>query len=297
MLKVLQTDERFDAPCVMLLGGFDGLHLGHRQLLEAARATGLPMGITLLSGNKEGGDLFTFAERERICAQAGISFVIEIPFTESVRQTAAADFARTLLARVNAKVLVCGEDFRFGRGAEGTPELLRTLFAGEVHVLPIVCRGGVKVGTAEIRQMLLRGDVAGANELLPGGFFLLGRVEHGRQVGRSLGFPTLNLTYPRGKAPLHDGVYGGRVITPAGEFLSIINFGARPTFGVEERKVEAYLAGFSGDLYGAEVLIFPQEFYRPIQRFSSADALKRQLQADEARLLSKAAETQKEDNV
>ena len=109
-------------------------------------------------------------------------------------------------------------------------------------------------------------------------------MEHGRQVGRTYGFPTLNLAVPPVKLLPPDGVYGGICATPRGNFPCIVNLGARPTFGVKEKKIEAYLDGFSGDLYGETVRVYPVEFYRGIEKFPSAEALKHQLEADIARL-------------
>ncbi len=94
----------------------------------------------------------------------------------------------------------------------------------------------------------------------------------------------MNITFPRDKFPVKEGVYGGTVQTPSGEYPAIVNFGARPTFGVEESKVEAYLDGFSGDLYGALIRVYPKEYYRPVQKFPSAKELERQLARDVKRL-------------
>ena len=99
-----------------------------------------------------------------------------------------------------------------------------------------------------------------------------------------LGFPTLNLSVPPEKVLPADGVYAGRAETPAGSYPAIVNFGARPTFGVTEKKIEAYLDGFSGDLYGADVRIFPERFLRPVMKFASADALRAQLERDKEAL-------------
>ncbi|MDE7295809.1 MAG: hypothetical protein K2N84_00945 [Clostridia bacterium] len=277
--EIVDERGRIDQPCALLLGGFDGLHVGHASLLKAAKDTGLPVAITSIGGLKRGGDLFTREERRTVFREAGISYVLEFAFTEEFRATPARAFIKNILERVNAKALFCGADFRFGKGAAGTPALLKHIAPCPVNVLPLTLVNGEKAAVSSVKELLASGKMQEANALC-GGFFLQGEVEHGRQVGRTYGFPTLNLTYPDGKFPMKEGVYGGTVKTSVGEFSSIIHFGARPTFGVQERKVEAYLKDFSGDLYGATVRVEPKRFLREICTFSSQEALKEQLKAD-----------------
>lgn len=284
MLKVLARDKPFEEGCTLLLGGFDGLHVGHKTLVDEAKKLPYPVGITSISGGKEGGDVFTFEERERVYADAGISFVYEIVFTEQLKNTSPEAFAEELFSRFRVKALFCGSDFRFGRNAAGTPGLLAKIAPCPVEVRELKKIGGEKVSSSEVKRLLAEGNVEEANELLCGGYFLSGRVEHGRRVGRTIGFPTLNLTYPKEKFPVRDGVYGGYAETETGAYPAIVNFGARPTFGVEERKVEAYLDGFDGDLYGQTVRVYPQKFYRPVRKFSSAEELSEQLERDKGRL-------------
>ncbi len=294
MLKILLDGEKYEGPCALLLGGFDGLHLGHRALLERAKKTGFPVGITTIFGGK-GSALFTKEEREFLFARAGVEFALEWEFTGAFEKIPAEEFLRALFARVKPETVVCGEDFRFGRGAAGTAELLKALAPCPVEVLPPVRSADLraagsgeleKISTSACKEHLAKGELALLNAYLQttdfygSAYFIGGEVEHGRQIGRTYGFPTLNLSVRKEKALPPDGVYFGLCGTPAGNFPAIVNFGARPTFGVEERKIEAYLDGFSGDLYGAYVRVYPMGFLRPVQTFSSAEALKEQLMRD-----------------
>ncbi len=269
--------------CALLLGGFDGLHLGHRRLIGEAKKLGIPVCMTTILGGKEG-MLFTQEERRRIFEKAGIDCVWELRFTEELKNTSAEDFIAALFTKFQPEAIFCGEDFRFGRGAEGKPELLQKTAPCPVKIIPLLKKDGQKISVSRIKTALKGGDIAAANELLGSEWFLGGEVEHGRHVGNTYGFPTLNLTPPKGKIMPPDGVYAGYCDTPQGKFKTIVNIGARPTFGLEERKIEAYLDGFSGDLYGATVRVYPTMFLRSISRFESEEALKEQLQRDKEKL-------------
>ncbi len=274
--------EGYREPCALVMGMFDGLHRGHRLLLDEAKKTGLPVVLTAMYGGK-GGQLFTRGERAVIFARAGVAAVCEIRLDEELRAMSAEGFAGELFAKIEARAVYCGEDFRFGKDALGTPKTLKRCAFCPIFALPVVKNGGEKISSSALKERLLAGDMvalraAGLN------YFVQGTVEHGREVGRTYGFPTLNLTPSPEKLLPPDGVYGGLCETPKGKFPCIVNFGARPTFGVAERKIEAYLDGFSGNLYGETVRIFPTEFYRGIEKFESAEALKAQLMRDILRL-------------
>lgn len=283
------------APCTLILGGFDGLHLGHRKLLSAAKEEGLPVAITTMFGEK-GKVLFTREERRFLFEQAGVSYLLELDLTDEVMTLSAEEFLKSLFALVPVRAVHCGEDFRFGNAALGTPELLKRMAPCPVFVHQTVKYLAEESGktrkfsTSACKSYLKEGDLPRLNACLytddfyGGAYFVQGTVEHGRQVGRTYGFPTLNLSVPAEKLLPPDGVYGGLCATPKGNFPTIINIGSRPTFGVEERKIEAYLDGFSGDLYGATVRVYPTEFFRNIEKFASAETLRAQLQKDVSRL-------------
>lgn len=278
MLRALNGN--IDEPCALLLGGFDGFHAGHRTLLSRAKETGLPVALTSIAGGKAGGDVFTFPEREEIFAREGFAFVEEIFFTEEFQSTSAEEFLRGLFGKISVKEVFCGADFRFGRGALGNIGTLQKFAPCPVHALPLKEQGGGKIAVAKIKELLSAGRISDANALLGYGYFIKGEVLRGRQVGRTLGFPTVNLCPGKEKLRIREGVYGGRVETPQGDYRAIINAGARPTFGVEEYAIEAHLVGFQGDLYGEEVRVYPEAFLRPVQAFSSRAELIAQLQKD-----------------
>lgn len=262
----------------MLLGGFDGLHIGHRRLLAQAKRTGLPVGAMTIVGGKSTDSLFTPRERELIFREVGVDFVFELPFAE-IKAMSPQAFLELLVAEFSPKRYICGEDFRFGAGAAGTPALLRALGA-EADVLPLLEKDGEKISSGGIKRRVAAGEVATAAELLGQPFFLLGEVVSGRQIGRTLDFPTANILYPNGKCAPKIGVYETRVCVDGRVYKGITNYGARPTFDNDEVLTETYLDGFTGDLYGRELRVEFVRRLRDAQRFETAELLRAQLQKD-----------------
>lgn len=281
MLKTVDLTGKFDktAPCVMLLGGFDGIHAGHRRLLDRAKGYGLPVGIMTIDGGKHSKNLFTFAEREEIFAKEGVDFAFELPFSE-IRDLSPQEFLGLLARNFRPRAFVCGTDFRFGKDAAGTPDFLKSDTRVSVDVEELVSVNGEKVSATAIKRLLGGGDAEGAGKLLGMPFFMRGEVVKDRQVGRTIGFPTANIFYPEEKFPLKKAVYETRVTVDGKEYKCISNFGARPTFGDEKVITETYLDGFEGDLYGRETEVRFVRFLRDIEKFDGAEALKKQLETD-----------------
>ena len=281
MLKTVKLTTRniFNTPTVMLLGGFDGLHIGHQKLVERARSFGLPVGVMCIVGGKEGESLFTLAEREKIFANRGIDFAFELPFAE-IRDMSPETFLQTLERAFKPETFVCGDDFRFGKGAVGTAQTLEQYTRVPVVVQALLEKDGQKISTTRIKALLQAGELLRANELLGEPFFVTGIVQRDRGVGKTLGFPTANVLYPQGKFPIKKGVYETRVTLDNKAYRCITNYGARPTFDNVAVVTETYIDGFSGDLYGREITVSFVRYLRDIQKFADADALKTQLQAD-----------------
>lgn len=279
MKTVWLTDNKItDKGVAMLLGGFDGLHIGHRRLLSRAKQSGLPVGIMTIMGGKDG-NIFTFAEREHIFKENGADFVLELPFSE-IKDISSRKFLDFLVEEFHPSLFVCGEDFRFGAKAQGTPEMLKTSTQVRVEILSLVEMGGEKISSGKIKAFLGDGKVENANVLLGEEFFLCGKVEKDRQIGRTIGFPTANIPYPQDKFPLKTGVYETNVTVDNKTYKGITNYGARPTFDNERVVTETYLDGFSGDLYGKELTVRFVRLLRDVTKFESVDALKKQLEKD-----------------
>ena len=290
MLKIIDYDsaERMEEPCVLMLGYFDGMHIGHRALLHAAmnRAAkeNLKVGVMTFYGGKKGGQIYVFEERVRLFESLGADFALAARFDDAFRRTEKQDFLRAVFATCNVRALVCGEDFTFGRDAAGTAEdVKRAAFehGASLTVLPLVGIYEHKAAASLAKEYLAAGDVEKLNQLLGGRYFVAGRVStEGRRVGSKLGFPTANLHLSNEKFPLRQGVYAVSVPIGGREFRGIANYGARPTFGDERVVLEVYLDGYKGDLYGEEIVVYFDGRLRDIRKFESADAHKAQLKID-----------------
>lgn len=268
---------------VILLGGFDGLHVGHRRLLACAKSYGLPVGLMTIIGGKGGDGLFTGEERLEIFREAGVDFVFELCF-EEIKELTPEEFLALLQEQFAPVALVAGEDFRFGKNAAGGIETLKSCHQVRVEIVPLVEIGGEKVSATLIKRLLKAGEIEAVNELLGQKFFLTGRVQKDRQVGRTIGFPTANIAYPAGKCALKQGVYETSVEVDGKVYRAITNYGARPTFHNDVVWTESYLDGFSGELYGRELTVKFVRYLRDVKQFSSVDELCEQLQADVQRI-------------
>ena len=266
MLKTVNLTGKYQsgAPCVMLLGGFDGAHVGHRKLISRAREYGLPVGAMTIGGGKGTKNLFTFSEREDIFRSLFVDFIFELPFSE-IRDMSCEEFIRVLFERFSPRAFVCGEDFRFGKGAEGTPERIKNLTRVSVEVQKLVRMNGEKVSSSLVKRLLEEGDAARAAKVLGEPFFLKGEVIKDRQVGRLMGFPTANILYPEEKFALKKGVYEAAAEVDGKEYKGISNFGSRPTFDNARVLTETYLDEFDGDLYGRTITVRFLRYLRDIK--------------------------------
>ena len=278
----LSEEKLHQTPCVLLTGGFDGLHAGHKALIEKAKQSRLPIGVMSITGGK-GEPLFTVPEREEIFFRAGADFCFFLAF-EKIKRFSPEEFCSLLLDRFCVQAFVCGEDFRFGKDAHGTPETLKKQTGKETAVMPLVFKDGEKVGSTAVKRAILNKDLPTANLLLGETFFLKGEVRKDRGVGRTLGFPTANISYPNGKYPLPLGVYETETEVDGKIYRGITNYGARPTFSNGTVVTETYLDGFTGDLYGKTLSVRFVRFLRETVRFDGVEELKERLKKDVRRV-------------
>ncbi len=285
---------------VVTVGTFDGMHGGHHdvlaRLVSRATATGRPSLVVTFDPhplqvvNPAAAPplLTTPHEKLEVLVQTGVTYVAVIPFTPALAALDAVQFVdRVLRARYGMQELLVGHDHGFGRGRLGDTAALTQMgqergFA--VTVLePVVGADGLPVSSTVIRQALATGDLSRAAEGLGRPYSVSGRVVGGDRRGRLLGYPTLNLGPPSPQKLLPpDGVYAVRVQTPQGEYGGMLNLGPRPTFGDDDRRIEAHVFDASHDWYGASVRIDFIARLRDTRAFPDMPALVEQLQRDEA---------------
>ena len=280
------------------LGFFDGVHIGHGALLrtvaeEAKKGELASVALTFDTHPAQrlrGGSSVLLSTPEERCELMrrcyGIENIRVLPFDDTLRDTPWQDFAEnTLLGELNAGLLVCGEDFRFGRNAEGTANRLSDFCAARgvpCRIVPQVCLDGPAVSSTRIRTLLRDGDFDAALRLLGHPFLICGTVIHGLHNGRKLGFPTANLSL-EASLPLPYGVYAATFEVDGREYLSVTNIGVHPTLGsLSAPLAESWLPDFTGDLYGKPVRLLLHSFLRPERHFDSVDALIQQVHRDEA---------------
>ena len=286
---------------VLTIGVFDGVHLGHRHLLDflqrqasagdylAGVVTFAQHPLQVLSPQIHLLRLTTLEERIRLIHEMGIDLVIPLSFTSELAQLPARDFVTLLHKHLRMRGLVVGPDFALGKGRGGDVFKLHSLgrelgFWVEV-VSPKVVDGDMASST-NIREALAEGDVATVKRFLGRPYALTGPVGRGDERGRQLGFPTANLEVNSGQALPGDGVYATRAYVGDIAFLSVTNIGTRPTFGEGERTVEVYIIGFEGGLYGEELRLELVDRLRPEKRFSGPEELKAQISQDVEQAIS-----------
>lgn len=278
---------------VISLGFFDGLHLGHRLLLQRAsdeaKTRGLESAVFTFSedGIKPGGSrLMSFDEKLSALGSSGVFTVFAADF-KSVRDLSPEDFVRDLLiGACGATVAVCGFNFRFGRDAVGdSDELCRLMrkYGGETIVIDPVSVGNRTVSSTAIRSALARGEVDLAAELLGRPHSLDAPVAHGARIGHTIEFPTLNQYFhPTAVIPKY-GVYAVRCVIGGVEMDGVCNIGVRPTVGGEDKpRCETHVFGFDREIYGEHVRVKFLRFLRAETKFSSLDELRAQIALDVA---------------
>ena len=282
---------------VVAVGTFDGVHVGHQALISRAVSLAREAGasavvftfqnhpLSVLAPERAPSALTSSRERRRIFEALGVDLVVEERFTPELASLSAEDFLARLADTLAPRAIVVGENFSFGAGGRGTPDFLlargKAMGIG-VEKVPLLRRAGETVSSTRIRALLSAGDLRFAGELLGRPFALSGRVAHGDERGRTLGFPTANLSVLPGEACPAKGVYAVRVILSDGiERCGVANVGDNPTFGGVEPRVETHILDFSGDLYDAPMTVRFVERLRAEQKFPSPEALVAQIRRDE----------------
>jgi len=281
-MQVLRLEDVRRRPRHVAVGEFDGVHLGHRQVIAGSDTvlTFEPHPRTVLTPELRLPRLTCPEAKARRIAELGVEELVIVHFDRAFSMVSAERFIDSILVeRLGATHVSVGSDFRFGHGARGDAALLASDSRFTTRVVDLVRRDGQRVSSTHIRRLLAVGDVESAAGLLGAPFTLCGEIVHGEQRGRTLGFPTANIVPDPTFACPAPGVYAGRV----GEHPAAISVGFRPTFGQGlALLVESYLLDFVGDLYGQRLTVEFHHRLRGEERYDSVDELVEQMHADVA---------------
>ncbi|MEG2174001.1 MAG: riboflavin biosynthesis protein RibF [Oscillospiraceae bacterium] len=284
-------------PLAVAVGFFDGVHRGHLAVIHEALAAAhdgsfdscvfsFSMNGDGPAGKRDAGLLQSSSLKAHAIEELGVNWLLTPPFSE-LRGLSPEAFALDVLYwGMGARVVCCGYDYRFGRGAAAGPEELRALLAPRgVRVIQVgaVLDEGEPVSSTRIRAALRQGDCETAGRLLGRPYAIDFEVTHGRGLGKTIGFPTINQPYGENDLRPRFGVYATWAMVDGIPYPAVTNVGVKPTVGSNGVSAESYIEGFSGDLYGKRVETRFIQFLRPEQKFGSIDALRDAIGADSVR--------------
>ena len=299
-MKIIENTTKFNIPekTAVAIGKFDGFHRGHQKLLNRLKEqkdnglasvvfTFVPSPAAFFA-NEPVKDLTTAEEKRRIFERAGIDYLIEYPFYRETADMEPEDYIKDVLSyRLNAKCVVAGEDISYGKYGAGDYKLLKKKaeqYGYDVIIIDKVLCNGREISSTYVREEIKKGNMELAGQLLGTPYHIGGEVVHGRQLGRTIGMPTVNLIPPQAKLIPPNGVYYSYVCFWDDEnrkYPSITNIGTKPTVDDGEiLGVETFLYDFNKDVYGKNMEVFLLDFVRPEMRFNSIDDLKARMEKD-----------------
>lgn len=276
------------------LGKFDGIHLGHQLLIDGLLEEkkkgnqalvftfGSAPGNVLHGGTKK--NIYTSLEKAFYFEELGVDVLLEYPFTKEFAAISPEEFVEECLVKqLGVRAIYVGEDFRFGKGRSGNVSLLKAFgeqYHFDVHALQKKTKHGKVISSTAIRD-LLESHFHAANDMLGNPYFVYGEVVHGKHLGHTIGFPTINQSIPEQKLLPANGVYASRVLIDGKYYDGISNLGKKPTIdGKHQVGLETYIFDFDGNLYGKMIKTELLFFIRPEEKFASVEALKEQIQID-----------------
>lgn len=288
------TNFPLDGRSAVAIGKFDGIHLGHRKLLEKIiqqKEKGYLATVFTFDTSAAaffGGDdkeLTTREEKRRLFARMGMDVLIEFPLNQETAATPPDVFVEEYIIRQMKAAYICaGMDVSFGQRGAGNYQLLQQYAAAgdyRIEIIDKVMAGGEEVSSTRVREAIRSGEMKLANEMLGTAYSLTGVVTHGRRLGRTIGMPTANLLPEKDKLLPPNGVYYSRVRYQDKVYKAISNIGCKPTVSAEMvLGVESYLYDFTEDIYGKEITVELLEFRRPEMKFADVEALKTQMEKD-----------------
>lgn len=295
IFRSIDTGEVFKNP-VLTIGNYDGLHLGHRRIIERVKERAREIGGTsmlmtfhphplkVLRPEREVAAITPEDQKEKVIGETGLDVLFVVPFTEEFSHITPEAFVKTVLVdKLAIKGLVIGYDFRFGARGRGDVAILEDLsreYGFFVEVVGAINMDGEKVGSNRVRKLLKEGDVTTVAHLLGRPYMIAGTVVRGDGRGRKIGFPTINLRTDYPLIP-KNGVYVTEVEISGKRYGAVTNIGHNPTFEQDrELSIETFILDFEGDLYNKEARLYFLQRIRSEERFASVEALKARIGED-----------------
>ncbi len=290
LLHSLDSLVTFKQPCVATIGAFDALHRGHQAIIRKTQTIAknhcLPVVVVMFEplpgeffANKDTPPkrIYTLRKRIELVREMGVDYLVCLNFNKTLANWTAAEFVQVVIVDgLQARHLVVGDDFRFGKNREGDYNMLCDYgnhFGFEPSRINAVTVGNVRVSSTRIRELLLAGELAQANRMLGNPYSVTGRVRLGDRLGTQLGYPTANLSFRKRQPPLH-GVFAVSVEILGMKLEGVCNAGTRPTIGGEQYRIETHIFDFDKDVYGERMTIYPQHYLRAEQRYNDIEQLK-----------------------
>lgn len=294
---IADSSDLIKTPTSVALGNFDGIHRGHRQVIQPILGMDTATVSTVVTFHPHPQEFFAkkrralltpIAEKAHFLSELGLQQLVLLPFNQELASLSPQAFVEEILVqRLQAQQISVGQDFCFGRQRSGTTADLQTIAAQygiPVQVAPLHICHGERISSSAIRYALSEGNLERANQLLGRPYSLLGKVIQGQQLGRTIGFPTANLQLPPEKFLPCQGVYSVWVYllssNPHQPLPGVMNLGNRPTVDGTKLSAEVHLLDWTGDLYGESLMVNLEGFLRSEQKFASLDELKAQIHAD-----------------
>lgn len=278
---------------VLALGMFDGMHIGHKKLIETAvrlaKKDGLEAAVFTFSDHPQKlfgskvARLCSNEERLAIMRKLGAKRIEQVEFTREIASLSPERFLDMLAEKMDPHTIVAGFNYTFGKGKSGNTELLSKLAVKKgigIAIIPPVNFSNKPVSSTRIRELIEKGDVQGAQLMLGRPYTLGGEVVESRRIGRSIGFPTANILPEEERAIPQDGVYISMARVDGEMLPAVTNVGLNPTVGGKRRMIETHIFDFSGDIYGSRIEVFFVKRLRGVKAFASLDELKAQIASD-----------------
>jgi riboflavin kinase/FMN adenylyltransferase len=286
-----------DESVVITIGSFDGLHLGHRQLLQFLHQKSkelnakslvisfLPHPRIFFNSQKDFFLLNDTNEKKELIASLGIDYLMQLPFDKEFASQSAEVFVKKIIEILKPKAVILGYDHKFGKDRTGSKETFEAMHKAynnfEIFNFEEQKFSFDKIDSTTIRNCIKKGEITNANQLLGYEYQLIGEIVAGKKLGRTIQFPTANLEVNENMKliPMH-GVYQTSILVKGIWYRSITNIGNRPTISGQGLTIETHILDFNESIYGEKVVLKFQNFIRPEQKFESLDALKAQIQKD-----------------